>query len=319
VASAPAYAAQLKAEAAQLLFRQGQDEPALRLAQEAIRLAPGNGFAAFQLGLAAWGLGRYDAAFAAFERAARSEGAAPALRASAAFWTARAAVRARRPASYVPWMLQAAQEPRTFHGMIARRALGLPPGLVWERDVANETHATALTETAGGWRALALLQIGQTERAEAELRLLHRRTRNNPQVVQGILSVAQQSGLAGLASQVASAAQAGDGRQRDNARFPLPSLAPPGGFRIDPALLYAIALQESRFDAAAVSPAGARGLLQIMPATASYVAQRPLPARRLDRPPQRARLQPGDRPALHPLPQPPRGGARQPDPPARRL
>jgi hypothetical protein len=102
--------------------------------------------------MAAWGLERYDLAFAAFERAARSDAAAPALRASAAYWTARSAVRARRPAHYVPWMLQAAQEPRTFYGMIARRTLGLAPGLVWERDVANEAHASALAETAGGWR-----------------------------------------------------------------------------------------------------------------------------------------------------------------------
>ncbi|HZH45588.1 MAG TPA: lytic transglycosylase domain-containing protein [Roseococcus sp.] len=271
----PAYAAQLKAEAAQALFRQGQDEAAFRLAQEAVRQAPANGFAAFQFGMAAWGLERYEMAFAAFERAARSEAAAPALRASAAYWTARSAVRARRPAQYVPWMLQAAQEPRTFYGMIARRTLGLAPGLVWERDVANEAHASALAETAGGWRALALLQVGQGERAEAELRLLHRRARNNAQVVQGILAVAQQAGLASLATQVASAAQVDDGRLRDVSRFPLPSLLPPGGFRIDPALLYGIALQESRFDPGAISPAGARGLMQIMPATASYVTNDP--------------------------------------------
>jgi soluble lytic murein transglycosylase-like protein len=271
----PAYAAQLKAEAAQVLFRQGKDEAAFRLAQDAVRQSPNNGFAAFQLGMAAWGLERYDLAFAAFERAARSDAAAPALRASAAYWTARSAVRARRPAHYVPWMLQAAQEPRTFYGMIARRTLGLAPGLVWERDVANEAHASALAETAGGWRALALLQVGQTRRAEAELRLLHRRARNNAQVVQGILTVAQQAGLASLATQVASAAQADDGRLRDVSRFPLPNLLPPGGFRIDPALLYGIALQESRFDPGAISPAGARGLMQIMPATASYVANDP--------------------------------------------
>jgi soluble lytic murein transglycosylase-like protein len=78
-----------------------------------------------------------------------------------------------------------------------------------------------------------------------------------------------------LATQVASAAQADDGRLRDVSRFPLPNLLPPGGFRIDPALLYGIALQESRFDPGAVSPAGARGLMQIMPATASYVANDP--------------------------------------------
>jgi soluble lytic murein transglycosylase len=270
-----AYLGHLKAEMAQSLFRQGRDAEAWTIAQEGMRLAPQNALLAYQAGLSAWGMQNYESAYHAFERAARNEQAPPTLRAAAAFWTARAAVRARRPAQYVPWMLQAAQEPRTFHGMIARRSLGLPPGLVWERDVANESRAQGLAETAGGWRALALLQIGQRERAEAELRLLQRRTRNNPLVTQGILAVAQQANMPGLAAQVATAAQLEDGRARDGARYPLPVLLPNGGFRMDPSLLYALALQESRFDPSAVSRAGARGLLQLMPATASYVANDP--------------------------------------------
>jgi soluble lytic murein transglycosylase-like protein len=270
-----AYLGQLKAEMAQSLFRQGRDADAWTIAQEGMRLAPQNALVAYQAGLSAWGMQNYENAYHAFQRAARNEQAAPTLRAAAAFWTARAAVRARRPAQYVPWMLQAAQEPRTFHGMIARRSLGLPPGLVWERDVANESRAQGLAETAGGWRALALLQVGQRERAEAELRLLQRRTRNNPAVTQGILAVAQQANMPGLAAQVATAAQLEDGRVRDGARYPLPVLLPNGGFRMDPSLLYALALQESRFDPSAISRAGARGLLQLMPATASYVANDP--------------------------------------------
>jgi soluble lytic murein transglycosylase len=43
---------------------------------------------------------------------------------------------------------------------------------------------------------------------------------------------------------------------------------------VDPLLLVAMARQESLFDPAAVSPAGARGVLQLMPATATLVAGR---------------------------------------------
>lgn len=74
-----------------------------------------------------------------------------------------------------------------------------------------------------------------------------------------------------LASQLAALSQSADGRPRDFARFPLPRLEPLHGFRMDPALVYALARQESNFNPAAISPAGARGILQIMPATASYV------------------------------------------------
>ena len=268
----PAYAGQLKAEIAQALFRMGQDEDALRIAGEALRVSAHNPNAAFQAGLAAWALDGYELALGFFERAARSDTAAPALRSAAAFWTARAAVRARRPQAYVGWMLQAAQEPRTFYGMLARRTLGLPNGFAWENPAAD---ASTLAETAGGWRAMALVQAGQRNRAEAELRLLYRRGRGNPLLTQAILTFAGQAGMTALVTQVAAASQSEDGRPRDFARFPLPNLLPSGGYRVDPALLYALALQESRFDTMALSRSGARGILQIMPATASYVANDP--------------------------------------------
>lgn len=269
------YAAQLRAEIAQVAFRQGDHTTSLTLSREALSLDAANPTAAHQAGLSAWVAGDYPAAFAFFQRAARSERAASALRSASAFWAARAAVRARQPAQYAPWMLLAAQETRSFHGMIARRALGLPAALAWERDTEDSGTAAllagALAETAGGWRALALLQIGETDRAEAELRLLHRHARGNPRMLQGILAVSQRAGFTELAALAADDLPSEGALARDSARFPLPVLMPPSGFRMDPALLFAIALQESRFNPNAVSRAGARGLLQIMPATASYV------------------------------------------------
>ena len=48
----------------------------------------------------------------------------------------------------------------------------------------------------------------------------------------------------------------------------VPRLRPAGGFSVDPALVYALTRLESNFDPAAISPAGARGLMQIMPDSA---------------------------------------------------
>jgi soluble lytic murein transglycosylase-like protein len=86
-----------------------------------------------------------------------------------------------------------------------------------------------------------------------------------------MLAVASTAGMTDLAAQLAILQQSADGRPRDFARFPLPELRPLNGFRMDPALLYALARQESNFDSGAISRSGARGLLQIMPATAAYV------------------------------------------------
>jgi soluble lytic murein transglycosylase len=48
-------------------------------------------------------------------------------------------------------------------------------------------------------------------------------------------------------------------------------MQPPAG-AVEPAVLLALMRQESSFDVAAVSPAGALGLMQLMPATARLVA-----------------------------------------------
>ena len=53
--------------------------------------------------------------------------------------------------------------------------------------------------------------------------------------------------------------------------WPMPVEVPENG--VEPAVALAIMRQESSFDVAAVSPSGARGLMQLMPATAAAVAK----------------------------------------------
>jgi soluble lytic murein transglycosylase len=116
-----------------------------------------------------------------------------------------------------------------------------------------------------------LLQIGQPDRAEAELRRLWTDARANPIFARSLMLVTAAIGMTDCAAQMAAALQSRDGHRHDELRFPMPRLRPAGGFSIDPALVYALTRLESNFDPAAISPAGARGLMQIMPATAQYI------------------------------------------------
>lgn len=271
------YGAALRADVARVLFTQGRDGQALAVAHDAASRSGGRiGAASYVAGLAAWRLGRKGEAASAFEAASRAPLIAASMRAGAAFWAARAHLALGDIGGYRPWMLRAAASRRTFYGLLAARRLGIAGWTPAVGQVGEETLGEADVEAVlvlpSGKRVFALLQVGQTGRAEAALRREWPRARGDLALCRSIMLVAQAADLPDLASQIASLLQEQDGRPRDAARFPAPPLRPAGGFAVDPALVYALTRLESNFDPAAVSDAGAHGLMQLMPVTAGFIS-----------------------------------------------
>src|SRR3546814_17894921 len=85
------------------------------------------------------------------------------------------------------------------------------------------------------------------------------------------MTFATQNDMPGLAIRLAGIIRVSTGRTYHAALFPLPSWMPRAGFDIDRAPIYGIIRQESGFDRRARSARGARGLMQLLPHTPSFL------------------------------------------------
>jgi len=221
-------------------------------------------------GLAAYRHGQFGAAADHFEAMATAPRLSDWNQAAAAFWAARSNLVARRPERVNRWLDMAAEHPRTFYGLIARRMLGLDSGLTWDHPRLGRSQLSAIIRGNAARRAMALAQVGQAWRAERELRQIA--AIDDPDIRLALIAVADEARLPALALSASKSLAAAGGEVLDRGLYPLPAWKPKGGFTIDRALVYAFMRQESAFNVTATSPAGARGLMQLMPATAAFMA-----------------------------------------------
>lgn len=228
-------------------------------------------------GLEKWQRGDFAAAAAAFARDAEHAGNDPWDKSKAAFWVARAYLRAKEPDKVSPWLKQAAKYPLTFYGQLAARALGVEPEVDWNATKFTRAHAQQLLDTRAGKRALALLQVGQPFAAEKEFLLLKSKARD--EVDESLLAVSQIANLPTLALKMGATQRLYSNAVIPAALYPVPRWAPKEGFTIDRALIYAVMRQESGFNPAAVSGVGAIGLMQIMPDTGKRMGYEPMELR----------------------------------------
>ena len=224
--------------------------------------------AAWISGLASWRLNDFNAASAAFQQVAQLADQRE-LRAAGNYWTARSEQAAGRPQNVERWLKAAATTPEStesFYGLLARETLGMPTRLTGDPFIGFDPPVDDIPNVQ---RAIELAKIGEPALAEEMLRhqaLIGLSTQHH-----AIIRVAEKLDLPAAQLWLADHGQWGARSDSDD-RYPNPSWRPINGWRVDPALAFGHIKQESAFRRAAVSTAGAVGLMQVLPITAQQEA-----------------------------------------------
>ncbi|MFD1950906.1 transglycosylase SLT domain-containing protein [Sphingomonas arantia] len=221
-------------------------------------------------GLASWRAHDCNAAGQAFSRVA-SRARDSEMTAAGLFWSARADVACGRPEQVQSRLRTAARMSETFYGLLAAGALGTAiPAPDHHMDFAGNDWSIVASRP-NLVAAVALKEIGEDDLADELLRYQARI--GSPSDHESLLHLAARLNLPATQIWLAQNGPVG-ARMSANARYPAPGWTPQRGWRVDKSLILAHALQESQFRVGAVSPAGARGLMQVLPGTADLINKR---------------------------------------------
>ncbi|SNY96504.1 transglycosylase SLT domain-containing protein [Halomonas sp. hl-4] len=187
------------------------------------------------------------------------------------YWLARASEQLGDQAAAESHFQQAASQ-RSFYGFAAAERLGQPLALNNERFYFDDASRERVAQQPAVQRTQALMRIGEDGLANSEW--LHVVQQASTEEARALADFAAEQGWHARLVQTTIAAGLWDALEW---RFPQAyhdEFIHWGRLSgVDPYLLMAITRRESAYNPNALSPAGARGLMQLMPGTASQVSR----------------------------------------------
>ncbi len=192
----------------------------------------------------------------------------PISKSRAAYWAGLASERLNHKEIAVKWYDVGSKYPTTFYGQLSLEKLGRPTNI----QNASVPSDAGMKHSALAKAAIWLKNNGYKSEAGMFLNKMID-VAKTPGEYAAVAEVSNDLWMKNFAIKAAQESEKKTGVTMVSYAFPKIEKFM-GGVEPEWALVHALVRQESRYDAAAVSSAGARGLMQLMPATAKEVAKK---------------------------------------------